>query len=95
MSIRSSLNKSRLALIAVLAVMSAAPPALAQSLGYPGSPMPNYFENSGARNWGSWNAPQAVTPGRGLYAFAGHNRGLAGFASVRHSHRGANKSVAQ
>jgi hypothetical protein len=37
MLIRSSFNKSRLAVIAVLAVMSAATPALAQSFGYPGS----------------------------------------------------------
>jgi hypothetical protein len=95
MSIRSSFNKSRLAVIAVLAVMSAAPPALAQSFGYPGSQMPNYFESNGARTWGSWSAPQSVEPGRGLYAFAGHNRGLSGFASVRHPHRGANKSSAK
>jgi hypothetical protein len=94
MSIRSSLNKSRLAVIAVLAVMSAAPPALAQSFGYPGSQMPNYFESSGARKWGSWSAPQSVEPGRGLYAYAGRNRGLAGYASVRHPHRGADKSGA-
>jgi hypothetical protein len=89
MSIRSSLNKSRLAIIAVLAVMSAATPAVAQSFGYHGSQMPNYFEGSGARSWGSWSAPQSVAPDRGLYAYAGRNRGLSGFASVRH-HRGAN-----
>jgi hypothetical protein len=56
-----------------------------------GNSQPGYFDKDGGMHSG--NAPQqlqAVTPGRGLYAFAGHNRGLTGFASIRHPHRGAN-----
>ena len=90
MSIRSSFNKSRLALIAVLAVTSAAPPALAQSFGYFGSPLPNHYESNGARKWEMWSEPQSVAPGPGLYSFAGRHRGLSGYATVRHPHRGAN-----
>jgi hypothetical protein len=89
MSIKSSLGKSKLALIAVLAVMSAAPPAWAQSVGYPGSPMPNYFESDGGRKWGSLSPPQSVASGRGLYASAGR-RGLSAYGSVRHPLRDAN-----
>ncbi|MFY9897072.1 MAG: hypothetical protein WAK67_04690 [Xanthobacteraceae bacterium] len=95
MSIRSSLI---IGVVAATAALGVGSPAFAQawSNGWgTGNSQPGYFDKDGGMHAG--NAPQqlqAVTPGRGLYAFAGHNRGLTGFASIRHPHRGANKSGA-
>jgi hypothetical protein len=74
MSIRSSL------IIGVVAATAVGSPAFAQawSNGWgTGNSQPGYFDKDGGMHSG--NAPQqlqAVTPGRGLYAFAGHNVGL-------------------
>lgn len=51
------MSKSKLALIAVLVGMSIASPAFAQD--HTGSPLPHYFNASGALVWGSWSPPQA------------------------------------
>ena len=58
------INHSKLALVAVLATISAASSAYAQSIDRLGSPLPYYYDLSGAQSRGSWSAP-AVTPYKG------------------------------
>jgi hypothetical protein len=92
MSIRSSLIIGVVA--AAIAALGTGSSAFAQawSNGWgTGNSQPGYFDKDGGMHAG--NPPQeqqAVTPGRGLYSFAGHNRGLSANASVRHPHRRAN-----
>jgi hypothetical protein len=53
------MSMSKLALIAVLAAVSMASPAFAQSLSRDGSMLPHYFDSSATLVWGSWGPPQA------------------------------------
>jgi hypothetical protein len=52
------MTKSKFALIAALAV-SAVAPAHAQSFDRMGSPLPYYYDSTGAQIRGSWSAPAA------------------------------------
>ena len=53
------MRRSKLALIAALAAVSMASPALAQSMDHYGSQLPHYFDSSGALVWGSWGPAPA------------------------------------
>jgi hypothetical protein len=71
--------------VAAILAASVASPAFAQSADHTGSPLPSYYESTGGKAWGSWNAqtPQAV-PGirhetmqrSGLHAYATMRGGL-------------------
>jgi len=53
------MTKSKFALIAALAVVSAALPAYAQSIDRIGSTLPYHYDSAGAQIRGSWRAPAA------------------------------------
>ena len=52
------MTMSKLTLIAVLATVSIASPAFAQTQEHFGGVLPHYFDGSGALIWGSWGAPK-------------------------------------
>lgn len=53
------MSRSKLALITVLAAVSIASRAFAQSQDHFGGVLPHYFDGSGALIWGSWTPAQA------------------------------------
>jgi|SRR5579871_282630 len=55
------LNKSKIALIAVIAAVGAASPAFAQSVDHTGTLFASYYDNTGKQKIGAW-APQAAAP---------------------------------
>lgn len=55
-------TNSKLALVAALATISVASSAYAQSVDRLGSPMPYYYDSSGAQIRGSWSAPAVSNP---------------------------------